>query len=137
MRANVEVPKRLSRDKADARIVAAEHIYSNKSDDSSSDEEEGSDTAKYEELEPILDVGTGVFFEGDVSGELCVAQQETVGEGVDSEEEDIDSEEENALDEGLDGETDQDSPFLCSSQHTSDESLFSQECSQSKLKGGK
>ena len=50
MRANVEVPKRLSRDKADARIVTAEHTYSNKSDDSSSDEEEGSDTAKNEEI---------------------------------------------------------------------------------------
>ena len=129
MRANARIPATLERDKRDEVNVAVEHPYSNiVSDDSSSGDEDVEEVAAHF-VEPIIDVGDGVFYDGDISQELCVAQQETVGEDTDSAEEENDWFED-ALEDNLNEENSQDPPFLCSSQHSMDESSCSQECSQ-------
>ena len=127
----------MTRDTRDVDNVNSDHAYTHYiSDESDSEVEEESARLP----EPVLDVNIpNIFFDGDIAGELCVAQQETVG-GDDDEVGSVDSDEVEYVDfdseeEALVGESEQDSSFVCDSQHSTAESSYSQECSQISEKG--
>ena len=127
----------MTRDSRDVDNVNSDHAYTHYiSDESGSEEEEESARLR----DPVQDVNIpNIFFDGDIGGELCVGQQETVGDdedevgSVDSDDvgyNDVDSEE-----EALVGDSEEDSSFVCDSQHSTNESSYSQECSQISEKG--
>ena len=129
MRANVGLPEGLSLDKTIQENVLREHTYSDMFLEISSDEEDEQKDIEIEEkveVDPILNIGGGVFYEGDLSQEheLHVAQEEVIISENISDEGEIEN-------ENVDAETekDDDTPYLCSSQHSSDGTV-SQECSQ-------
>ena len=129
LRANVELPAGLVMDNTDQINVAKEHTYCNiLIEDSSSEEDEESEPDK--QVEPILNIGGGIFYEGDISEELRVAQEEVIC--IDDEEISNFSQEEHSDEDSgdLTGDDEHDSPYLCSSQHSGDGAASSQECSQ-------
>ena len=113
-------------DKTDQVNVGREHTYSDMFIEISSDEDEEEkdiEVVKQSEPEPILNISGGVYFEGDLSKEhdLIVAHEEVIANDDDK----------NTIEEGEceEDNDDNDSPYTCSSQHSSEGSL-SQECSQ-------
>ena len=134
LRLNVSLPSDLSWDETNKINVERDHNYLS---DVVMNKDSDDNTCSLESTEPvvpILDIGGGVFYQGELSQELAVGQEEIVFKDLNE-----DNIEENYKfddnDEALPGEK-EDEIFFCSSQHScSEATVSSQDCSQQSLQG--